>query len=406
MKGHWALIFFVAGLGAGWLIFGGGVQDSAEAPGNKSAAPIIRKREARPVATPHESKFRTFAKELPKLNTADKETFMKSLAPGDRAAAIEAMLSQVGPLGLPSETMTMLGEILKTWADEDFDGAWAWCMKIESDVIRVFVAPQLLDGLVNKDPERALALHLEMASENPDFSSTVPLNILKQAASKDAASYLELLGKLPFRSGSNGTAMEYAADFDFQQAADGLTALQKSREGKSPPVFSTNFLSKWAARDADAAYAWYIKNPRAVDFENFGSLLEGIEKQGVPGASSVWAADKLNEPGADRDALIRSLTRSTLASLPITINSIAQAMPDTVSRDRFLGEAVRMSYQYNAWVDFNSNLTLMSTPAVRLETLRQLGTTVLSRFAKIPDAQLQQWGFTRQQLEQLQAPGR
>lgn len=204
MKVHWAILFFAVGLGAGWLIFGGGVRESAEAAGNKSAAPFVRKLEARPVTSPHESKFRTFAKELPKLSENDREAFTKSLTPGDRAAAIEAMLAQAGPNGIPVETHSMIGQILMTWASEDFDGAWAWARQIESDGDRKFVASQLLDFSGGKDPDRALALHLEMAAEDPDFSSSAPLDILQKAASKDAGSYLDLLGKVPFGKGVRG----------------------------------------------------------------------------------------------------------------------------------------------------------------------------------------------------------
>ena len=97
------------------------------------------------------------------------------------------------------------------------------------------------------------------------------------------------------------------------------------------PVFPSNFVSNWAARDADAAYAWFAKNEN-VTYEKFGSLLEGVEKQGVPGASYTWAADKLEEPGTARDAVIRGLAQFDWERKTTTINSIAQAMPDDASR--------------------------------------------------------------------------
>jgi len=399
MKVHWTPIIYAAGLGTGWLVFGGGVRESAESAGNKSAAPVVTKREARPAKTPHETKFRNFAKELPKLSTEDKEAFKKSLAPKDRPAAIEAMLAQAGPDGIPGQTRVMVDEILKTWANEDFEGVWAWCQQLESDASRKFVASQIIEGLVNKDPDRAFALHLEMAAEDPEFTSHAPLNILQQAVSKDAASFLDLLGKLPCRNGSSGRPMDFAADFDFQQAADGITALTKSHSGKSPPAFPTNFLSSWAARDADAAYAWYANN-NGTPFENFGNLLEGIEKQGVPGASAARAADKLSQPGTARDAMLRSLAQSTSDRKASTINSIAQAMPDTTSRDRFLGDMLTTSPYSDPMAEVGFTLNQMSTPAARLEALQQLRNNNRLYPAKISDTQLQQWGLTRQQVEQ------
>ncbi len=408
MKARWTPLIFAAGLGAGWLIFGGGTRESAEAAKNKSAAPVVRKSEAPTVTSPHESKFHTFAKELPKLSEDEREAFTKSLTPGDRAAAIEAMLDQAGPDGIPVVTHSMIVQILMTWASEDFDGAWAWARQVESDGDRKFVASQILDVCGGKDPDRALALHLEMAAEDPDFSSSAPLDILQKAASKDAASYLDLLGKLPFGKGVRGRAMDFAADFDFQQAADGLTDLKKRHDRGYPSAFATNFLASWASRDVDAAYAWFAKNPDPFFYENFCSLLEGIEKLGVPGASYAWAADKLNEPGPARDAMIQSLMHPRSSRGLTDINFIAQAMPDAASRDSFLSDVMTImrGTRGEIAIEFIYVLSQMSTPAVRMETFRQLGKNSLLRVAKIPDAQLQQWGLTRQQIEQAQASGR
>jgi hypothetical protein len=227
-------------------MFGGGVRESAKAAGIKSTAHVVRKREARPVKTPHEAKWRILAKKLPKLSEEELQAFPKSIDPRDRAAFIEAVLAQAGPDGIPPETMSVVGEILEDWASEDFDGAWAWasCRSIESDANRKFVASKLLDGLLVVDLDRAFALHLEMAAEDSDFRSEVPIAILQKCASKDAASFVDLLGHLPFGSSTTYTGMKFATDFDFQQAAEGITALQKSHEGKSPPAFPTNFLSK------------------------------------------------------------------------------------------------------------------------------------------------------------------
>ncbi len=269
-------------------MFGGCIRESPETAGDKSATPVVRKRDVRPATNTHEAKFRNFAKKLSNPSIEDAEAFKKSLAPEDRAAAMEALLAQAGPYGIPELATSMIDEILKIWADEDINGAWSWCQRIDRDANRKFVAGKLIDGIVDKDMDRAFALHLEMTAEDPDFYSEVPMKLLDQAVSKDAASFLDLLGKLPFGNGGGGRPMDFAEDFDFQQAAEGVTALRKNHEGKSPPVYPTNFLSIWASRDADAAYAWYSKNPGEPFNESGVDLIKGIEKQGVPGA--VWVA--------------------------------------------------------------------------------------------------------------------
>ncbi|MES2921181.1 MAG: hypothetical protein V4819_06535 [Verrucomicrobiota bacterium] len=405
MKARWALIFFATGLGAGWLIFGGGLRASAQFAGNNSAASVVRKREARPVKSPHEAKFRSFAKELPSLSEEEMEAFKKSLAPGDRPAAVDALLAQAGPYGLPGEVTNMISEILKTWAGEDFDGAWDWCRRIESDANRNFIASELLDQLVDKDPDRALALHLEMVAEGTGFDSRILFELLRQVTTKDAASFLNFLGKLPSDYNDQEMPVEFAADFNFQQAADGIVALRKNQ--KAPiQILPNNLLSSWATRDADAAYAWFSKNGN-LPRENFGNLLEGIEKQGNPGASYSWAADKINEPGCRWETMIHALADIRSDENTSVINGIAQAMPDTANRDRFLGDVVMMNHLANPVAHYGYALTQMSSPTARLETFQRLGkANKLFDAENIPDTQLQQWGITRQQVEQAQALGR
>ncbi len=394
MKALRAFLFFLAGLVVGWLVSG------SVTPANIANSAAAHKHMARPVTTPNDTRFRSFAEQLPRLSAEEMESFAQTLAPTDRAAAINAMLAQSGPLGLSAQTLAMMREILTIWAKEDFDGAWAWCQQIEVAANRNYVASALLDQLVGKDPDRALALHLNMAARDPAFTSYVPFGMIKIASSKDAASFIDLLGKLPFDGSTMAVEVNFALDFDFQLAADGVTSLSKKQTGFSPPVFPSSFLSTWAERNADAAFAWFSKNPRLASTEDFCGLLWGIEKQGVPGASSAWAADKLNQPGAPREEMIRSLTFSYPDPGYTDIHPIAQAMRDTASRDRFLGDVMMINSLNNPIALFGKALTQMSTPEARLATLQRLGKEGRMAAADIADPQLQQWGLTREQVEQ------
>jgi hypothetical protein len=68
------------------------MRESQEAAGDKSATPVTRKRNVRPATNTHAAKFRNFAKKLSNPSIEDAEAFKKSLAPEDRAAAMEALL--------------------------------------------------------------------------------------------------------------------------------------------------------------------------------------------------------------------------------------------------------------------------------------------------------------------------
>ena len=405
MNARWVSIIFAAGLGAGLLISVGGMRESAEAAGKKRDPTVVSKREARSANSPHEAKFRSFAKELPKLSDEDKEVFEKSLAPGDRSAAIEAMLAETGPQGISSEARSIIYDILATWVGEDFDGAWAWCRRIENDANRKFVASKLIDELVGKDLDRAFALHLEMVAKDPDFSSDAPIKFLHKATSKDAATFLDFLGKLPFGRISDSSEVTFPENFDFQQAADGVTALMKNHNETEPPVFPDNFLSTWAEHNADAAYAWVVKTQHFIGTEGFDSFLEGIDKQSAPGASYKWAAGKLSAAGDEWDTMIYSLSIDGSEHRDAAILSIAQAMPAAANRDRFLGDLMTASCDTNVPVELGV-LNEISTPTARLETLRRIEDRGYLNTAEISDVRLQQWGLTRQQVEQLRSSGR
>lgn len=372
MKARLVFIGFAAGLGAGWLIFGG-MRESAETTGNKSAAPVVASREVQPVKDPDEARFRKFIKELPTLSDKNKDPFNVV----------------------------------------NFEQAWAFCRRIESDADRKLITSQFLNVLVETDPNRAFALYLGMVAEDPAFSSNVRPILLRQAASDNATSFIDILGRQPFDISITSAEVTFAKDFDFQQAADGFTAiLRKKPENpfSSHPQLPANFLTEWAARDADAALACFAEGT-IWDFENFDNLIEGIGKQGNPSAAFAWAAAKLNklvELGDPNDMVyymntIRTLTQSNSDRRPTIINTIAQAMPDA-RRDRFLDDVVTMGNFINPTVEIGYALTQMSSPERRLYTLQQLGHRLDAE--KIPDTQLQQWGLTRQQVEQAQASDR
>lgn len=397
MKSHWAFLIFVPGLDAGCLVSHGGSHESAVAANET----VARKHEARPAKNPHEAKFRSFAKQLPKLNEEEREAFEKSLAPANRAAAIEALLAQTSVYGLSGDASTMVSHILNIWAGDDFNGAWAWCQQIENDLTRQFIASQLLSILVDKDPDRALALHLKMAAHYPNFkfiNSIVPTVVIQKASSKNAAYFLDIEGKLPFGVASQGNGVSFAADFNFQQAADGVTALIQSHDGKEPRLFPSNFISSWAVRDADAAYAWFYKN-KEIASNDFGRILEGIEKKEGHDASIAWAAVKLNESGARRQDVISSFDRS-FAVIPSNVSAIARSMPDAASSDRFLGDVVALNYGDNPLSDLGYAINQMSTPTVRLDAMQRLATRRRLDTSRISDAQIKAWSLTREQMEQ------
>jgi len=396
MKTQWMIGIFVAGIILGWLIprdvlVPDEKTGSSELPGKSE-----RKRQDRAAVSAHPSKWQTVANQLANGSDEERSTFRDSLKPEDRAGLIEAILSRSGPDGLDENSKSFIHAILNLWANDDFETAWAWSQQLAGGANRKFMAEKLLAAFVEKEPKRAMELYQTMVADFPDFGYEVPMALLKKAAGTGATDYLDILNKIPPGS-PVGTDMKFSETFDFQLVADRLSQTGKDQ---MPRVLPTNFISSWAQRAPDAAYAWFAKND-SVAFNDFGSLLEGIEKQGAPGSAQQWAVAKLEESGAPRKKMIDGL-RDNYGPSSAKINAIALAMPDTVSRDRFYKDVFVEAFGvYDPIQQLGFTISGMSSPEVRLQALqdyRTLGRRI--SISEFTDSQLQAWGITREQLGQ------
>lgn len=287
-----------------------------------------------PTKSAHDAKWQTFAKQFPSYSLEERDAFKKNLAPEDRITAIEALLSQSGPDGIDQMSKHMINEILKNWSVEDFNGAWKWSQGVTNDRSRRFIAGKLLDTLVVSNQERALSLHLETIAVDSEFYSQVPTVLLSTTNFRSAEQLVDFLGQLPPSNGSSGRNVTFDTNFDFQSTGEKLAALIERNEGRKPDVWPSNFLSSWAGRDPDAAFEFFATN-KALPFDDFSDLLNGIEQQGVPGAAAAWVVDKLE---SHREVVIKGLSQIARSERAAIYNSISLALPDAASREQFRHE--------------------------------------------------------------------
>ncbi len=185
----------------------------------------------------------------------------------------------------------MIDQLLGAWAEENFEAAWAWSQQLEGEGAQNFIASRLLNQLVATDLEHALSLYLELIQINPSLKSEVPEKALAGAALKNADEFLKLAGKFGF-SWTTGFACEFAKDFNFQQAADGIIKLPGREDSRLPLGFPKNFYEAWAERDREAAFKSFIegKLDRAGGLYGF---LNGLEKHNPSEAVWGWVAEKI-----------------------------------------------------------------------------------------------------------------
>lgn len=397
MKKPFLLLIFSGSAAVGWLMHGG-----VPARGEEHAGKIAEARSPQQKLdkvkrlSAREKEFQDFTKRIPILSDAERHSFGDNLGAEDRGKLIETILKEGNPNRLSNESRSIIESILTIWVTKDFDGAWAWSQRLFPDAYRRYIAGNILDELAKKDLTRALDLHLEMSATDSKFRSDAPLLALEETAGKSASEFLDILGKIP-PSGGGSRGFDFAKDFDFQKAAEGVNALLKKQKD-IPDQFPSNFIKVWAERDPDAAFAW-LSPENETGCNSFRYLLEGIEKQGIPGAASAWVAGKLEESENSRKLIVKGMCSAT----PANIAGVVKALPDSKSVDRFLSELfIEQSHYYPH--DFATTLDRMSSPQVRLETFEKVKKNGVGLTRKISEAEYQKWGVTKQQFETIFPP--
>jgi len=405
MKNYRSLLIFAAGLSLGWLIRGGMHPVPEVEATNLPASKAPRRFEVGTTPTSHPAKWQSIGKQALRFNDNEREDFLKNLAPKDRLQALETLAAQSGPDGLDWRLQGMIRKILKELADQDFDGAWSWAQGVASEATRHYMMESLLKELVKADPDRALALHLEQLAADPNFTSDVPHTLVESKVGEGAQALLNLFAKFPAKSGGgSGSDMNFPKDFDFQLLADGIRKMTNGTDVL--PAYPMNFLSEWAARDPEAAYAYWSGGGVPSWFGGWDKLIDGIETHGEPGAAAAWTVAKLADPSAPRRKIIGDLTNAIESGRMSKINSIAQAMPDAAARDRFLTDVLVTNQYTEPVAQLGFAFQGLSSPQARLDAIREISAAGRKMdLQKVDAAGFEAWGFTRGQAEQMIAAG-
>lgn len=400
MKKWWCLLILAVALAFAWMIYRSndlaGTTDAASSPNVKT----VRTRERRVAESVN---WRDFGRRAMEFSDEERGAFAKNLESKDRIRAMETLVEQAERDGLASHIKLMMEAILRDWANEDFDAAWSWIQQRTEATSRRFVMEVLLATLVPRNPERALALYLQEKEEYLDFDSSVPFSLLAAKTRDGADGFIDLFSKLPMGDGISLGTMEFAMDFDFQLAADGVVAAMKDRENMRPPVFPENFFKQWAMQDSEAAFVWWTANG-SLPGNNWIELIIGVEKSSTPEAAGEWAADKWEGAEASREEMIRELTATTGRNNSI-IQTIAESMSDRSVRDQFLTDILVKSHSSDPASTYQFAVPGISTPQARLETFRKMKAAGKSIDGESLTENHQAWGLTREQIDLIFADG-
>ena len=389
----------VVGIAAGWWIHGGVTLAGFSGKAKSSQPHSMQINHSQRPTVKFDSKSQVFMNRFATASREEKKILEGAIAPQDRKGILEALISQGGPRGFAHGLVEVIERQLALWGSESFEEAWAWSQQLDGRGTRDFLARKLLNLKVETDPERALALHLEFARANVDFESRVPDRILAKAALTNAEDFLKVAEKFETVHHSTGSDCEFAADFNFQALADGLAKLKRTDASKKfPEGFPTNFFEKWAERDRQAAFNGGV----LTGLIDFGKFLRAIEKTDTE-QSWDWVAQQIQNSEVSSKAISKNI-RITSESF----NRIIQALPDAVTKDRFLLQVVVEGGLTSSMNEMPSiAISAMSSPQARLEAFSQMQQLIEKNSwdeldsTSITDADLQAWGITRQQISAL-----
>ncbi len=99
-----------------------------------------------------------------------------------------------------------------------------------------------------------------------------------------------------------------------------------------------------------------------------------------------------------------TLVRVATVSFEQPMEDLNENAPGNPTIRHFLTDAITMNNESNPADAIGFALNAMSSPEARLEALRRLAESKRLNIAKTPDAQLQTWGLSRQQVEQAVRP--
>jgi hypothetical protein len=402
MKKPWALFIFISGFTLGCLVrFDVSSKHQPPPPEAKRVTKSARPSKPSPQQSAHSSKWLSIGKNAKDFSYDEKRKFLESLPAQDRMTALEAFAAQAGLKGLDYQVESMMESILSQWADENFSDAWDSALRQPSDGLREFMTSELLNHLAKSDPQRAFDLHLEQLAIHPKFHSSAPSTLLSANLKVGTSEYLATLAKLPFGNGSVGSDEEFAENFDFEAAMEGVENLRKSQKNLQPSNFPSNFFYEWAKRDREAVYAWWSQSKTTLPFNDLGDIIKAVEIEN-PEAASAWVADKLLGAGEDREKIIQCLATASSDQVGIRNSGIARTMPNQAASDVFLTEILLSDGYSNTLERHDYAMTGLSSTTARLQAIRQLKEKHRAfNLAEIRDERLRAWGISRAQIEAI-----
>lgn len=269
------------------------------------------------------------------------------------------------------------------WIERDSEEAWQWAKSIANHSSRAFIAGIILDHLGTHAPDQIIPKYRDLRESDPDFEMTLGESLMQAIAKRGTAEFLELLRLTPVgtrKTWSGQLIGDYPDDFDFGKITDELRKIAKENDGLVPVGFPGDFLRCWADRGFNEALQ-YVLDHGLKDIPNasWSGLLIAHEHEHGRRLTDEWYRGLIQGDSGFR-VLEGILARSEIG---FERNRFRELYPNPQDRDgmilRYFSEAEYTFRVEDHW----DGLTLLSSPAKRMEALKSLKKTAPDEGANV-----------------------
>jgi hypothetical protein len=252
---------------------------------------------------------------LKKLSDAtynEKKTsdLMAEIDTSEFPALVESLTLNAGITGLDYKNRAKLETLLVGWSSRDPDAAIAWAAVLRNPQDRKAFLNDIIDGICNKDPEKALELtrnHCRDEEGNWD----VPYQVAQSIVSMEPDAMLDAVKSLLSSNNSSGQEGTFPSDYDFRKALDGLAEIKSSlKSGQRIALYPSNLLTEWTRRDPSASWKWISEGEQVSsdDVEDFLETYCASADVASAAQMMVSAGERFKSPDAHYRAAFSVLT--------------------------------------------------------------------------------------------------
>jgi hypothetical protein len=253
--------------------------------------------------------------EFEDLSDDELEEKVSSLSNEEIRAQIKAVLSEVDPFDGLDDGYDLMEALLERLAIEDFHGTLVWLESSLPTSTYLSLRERVFETYVDHDFYAALTYAESLPNEEVNEELWNSLFAHSFSHGNSAVEKAFMLFGTSGKGSYDGKRVKFPAEFNFNSFANLLVQKTSTHgEGESLPFYPTNLLYEWAARDVEAALAFYnehfLSSEVFLTYEEFSDLIEGYvesvqEKKGVEWLHKMLSENLSNE--VQRNAMMRTV---------------------------------------------------------------------------------------------------